>query len=213
MKNLMKHVALVISFLAGLRLLVKELALTGLIGDGGLISGWMETFARVALTPLPISNFWVLVFSLSVLGILFLHGHTKRSSPKQIPWPPTLPRESVHEEQQPFTAPLSTDNRTIAKERVEEEWNSLEEADKETIREMVVQGGLWESDIIALLQVRGFLYHNARYDSLADRVSFVQCDYAGYHSILPEYHSLLESVLAADYAEDSLYETVAHENS
>jgi len=201
MKNLMKHVALVISFLAGLRLLVKELALTGLIGDGGPITGWMETFAHIALTPLPISNFWVLVFSLSVLGILFLHGHTKRSSPKQIPWPPTLPRESVHEEQQPFTAPLSADSHTITKERVEEEWNSLDEVDKEVIREIVSQKGLWENDIVALLQARGFLHATATFDPLAERVSFVHCDYAGYHSIPPEYQSQVEGVIANDYRE------------
>ncbi len=199
----MKHIALVIGLLAGLRLLAEELTLAGLIGDGGPITGWMGTLSRVALTPLPISNAWVLVLSLIILGMLLVLGRTKRDSAKQIPLPPTSPQKHVHEEQRNLTTPLLTDNHAITKKRVEEEWNNLEEADKETIREMVIQGGLWESDIIALLRARGFLHHTIRYDSLADRVSFVQCDHAGYHSILPEYHSLLEGILATDYAEDA----------
>lgn len=117
--------------------------------------------------------------------------------------PVAPPRENVPEKSKAFTPPLFEKSLSIIKQRIEEEWESLEEVDKETIREIVVQGGLWESDILALLQARGFLYHRVRYDSLADRVSFVECDYAGYHSILPEYHALLEEVLAAAYAENA----------
>lgn len=204
MKNLIKHVALIVSALAGLRLLMEELIRVGLIGEGGPGIGWMGLLSHIALTPLPVSNVLILACSLSVLGILFLLGQTKRSSPKQVPLPPTPSRKSMPEEQQPFTRPLSVESVAIIKKRIEEEWENLEEMDKETIREMVVQGGLWESDILALLQVRGFSYRTLRHDSLADRVSFVQCDYAGYYSIIPEYHSFLEDILATDYAEEAL---------
>ncbi len=200
MKNMAKYIAFVIGLLAGLRVLVEELTRAGLIEDRGAIAGWLETLYRMALAPLPISNLGILVCSLSVLGMLLILGRTKQDPSKKIPLPHTPPRETIHDKPQPI--PLPAAEGLITKEDVEEEWHSLEEADKETIREIVVQEGLWESDIVALLQTRGFLSHNARYESLAERVSFVQCDFAGYHSILPDYRSLLENVLAADYAED-----------
>ena len=200
MKNFLKHVAVAVSLLAGFRLLMEELLRAGLIED----TNWMVTLSRIALIPLPISNVEVLVISLSVLGMLFVLERIKRDPRKRIPLSPAPPQEIVQEEQQTFTPPLITDSPTITKEHVEKEWHSLEEADKETIREMVVQEGLWESDIIALLQARGFLSHNARYDSLAERVSFVQCDFAGYHSILPDYQAHIETILAEDYAEETL---------
>jgi hypothetical protein len=199
MKNFMKYIAFLIGLLAGVRLLVEELTLAGFIENENLSTGWVGALSRMALTPLPISNILILVCSLSILGILLF----RRDSPKPIPTLSTPQQEQVNEIQPTVTPPLSTEHH-ITKERVEEEWQSLEEADQEAIREMIIQGGLWESDIIALLQARGFLYHNARYDSLADRVSFVQCDYASYHSILPEYHAFLEGILAADYAENPL---------
>jgi len=73
--------------------------------------------------------------------------------------------------------------------------------DKEVIREIVSQKGLWENDIVALLQARGFLHATATFDPVAERVSFVHCDYAGYHSIPPEYQSQVEGVIANDYRE------------
>ncbi|MDA0737525.1 MAG: hypothetical protein O2999_11310 [Nitrospirae bacterium] len=200
MKNMARSIACIIGLLAGLRLLVEELSRAGLIEDRGSIAGWLETLHRLALAPLPISNIGILVCSLSILGILLVLGRTKRETSKKIPLPHTPPRETIHDKPQP--APLSSTEGLITKAHVEEEWHRLEEADKETIREIVVQEGLWESDIVALLQTRGLWSHHARYDSLAERVSFVQCDFAGYHSILPDYRSLLEDVLAADYAED-----------
>lgn len=200
MKNILKHVAVAVSLLAGFRLLMEELLRAGLIET----TDWIVPLSRIALIPLPISNVEVLVISLSVLGMLFVLGRIKRDSRKRIPRSPAPPQEIVHEEQQTLPPPLVTDSHTITKEQVEKEWHSLEEADKETIREMVVQEGLWESDIIALLQTRGFLSHNARYDSLAERVSFVQCDFAGYHSILPNYHAHIETILAEDYADEVL---------
>lgn len=88
--------------------------------------------------------------------------------------------------------------------KVEEEWRRLEEGEKEAIRAIVTQSGLWETDIIALLETRGFLHPKATLESLAERASFVVCDYAGYHSIPDEYHAQIVGVLDADNAEDSL---------
>lgn len=204
MKNFLKHVMVAVGLLAGFRLLAEELIRAGLIGDGSLATDWIATLSRIALIPLPISNFGVLIVSLSVLGMLFVLGRKKRDSRKRSPLPPAPPQEVICEKPQTFAHPLSTESHPITKEQVEEEWHSLEEADKETIREMIIQEGLWESDIIALLQARGFLSHNARYDSLAERVSFVQCDFSGYHSILPDYQAHVETILAEDYAEEAL---------
>ena len=86
---------------------------------------------------------------------------------------------------------------------VEEEWNKLEEAEKEVIRAIASQEGLWETDIIALLETRGFLQPKGTLESLAERVSFVHSDYAGYHSIPPKYQAQLVRVLANENAEDS----------
>lgn len=203
MNKLLKPILLLISFLAVVRIAANGVTPLGLIEEGSLPEGLSESVFRLLLAPLPISDVWVLVGSLVVLCILFFIGPSKRSRPKPTVAFPIPSPEPTPAEPQPSPPLLPTDSPAITQERVKEEWNGLDEADKETIREMVVQGGLWESDIIALLQVRGFLYHNSRYDSLADRVTFVQCDYTGYHSILPEYQALLEGVLAADYAEDS----------
>ena len=104
---------------------------------------------------------------------------------------------------QPLTHPLPANNAVISQAQVDEEWRNLEEADQEVIREMMVQEGLWESDIGALQQVRGLRAQPTRGESLVDRVSFVQCDYAGYYSIRPEFRVLLENILAAEYAEEA----------
>jgi len=117
---------------------------------------------------------------------------------------PRTPRPSIRKEQisRPRRLP---DHPTITntKDRlgIAEEWNSLDEVDKEVIREIVSQKGLWENDIVALLQARGFLHATATFDPVAERVSFVHCDYAGYHSIPPEYQSQVEGVIANDYRE------------
>ena len=204
MKNFLKSIAVVVSFIAVCRLLVEKLLRAGLIVDGDRSTDWLATFSRAILTPLPISHVEVLAVLLSILGMLFVLGRKKRDSRKRVPLSPAPPQEAIGNDPKTFVQPLSADRHSITKEKVEEEWRSLEEADKETVREIVVQAGLWESDIIALLQARGFLSHRARYDSLAERVSFVQCDFAGYHSVLPDYQAHVETILAEDYAEEAL---------
>ena len=202
MKHVSKHVALLVSLLAAIRIITEELVRSGFGENIGADRDWLSPVMDVILTPLPVSSIGLLAGSLGVLIILLFLGRTKKKSSTQIPLAPITPIEKPHKEPQLTSPSPSKENFATLKDRVEKEWNNLEEADKETIRELVVQGGLWESDIIALLKTRGLLYGMARYDSLADRVSFVQCDYAGYYSIFPEYHSLVEAILAADYAEE-----------
>jgi len=203
MKKTLKYTALLVIFLAGLQLLVGGLVRTGFIGAGHGATGWIETFSHLVLMPAPITTLLVLALSLSVLGILLFLAPTKRKSPSSTPLPCT-PRPSIRKE--PVTRPWGPPDRsTITQDRadVAEEWNSLEEADKEAIRAIVSQEGLWETDIIALLQARGFLHPTATLEALADRVSFVHCDYAGYHSVPPEYQAELGGVLANSQGEDS----------
>ena len=204
MKNMIKHTALLVSFLAGLQLIAGGLVRTGLVEGGHRATGWIETFSRLVLMPAPTTTLLVLALSLSVLGILFFGERTKQKAPPPVPLPRT-PRPSIRKE--PISRPWGPPDRpTITKDRVDvaEEWNSLEEADKEAIRAIVSQKGLWETDIIALLQARGFLHPTATLEALAERVSFVNCDYAGYHSVPPEYQAELVGVLANDQGEDSL---------
>jgi len=204
MKKTLKYTALLVSFLAGLQLLVGGLVRSGFIEAGHTATGWLETFSRLVLTPAPTTTLLVLALSLSVLGILLFLEPTKRKAPPPIPLPRT-PSTSIRQEKvsrpwgPPDRPPITQDSVDVA-----EEWNSLEEADKEAIRAIVSQEGLWETDIIALLQARGFLHPTATLEALAERVSFVHCDYAGYHSVPPEYQAELVGVLANDRGEDSL---------
>ena len=209
MKNMLKHTALLVSLLTGLHLLVGELVRAGFLDAGNTPTGWIETFSGVVLTPAPATTLLFLVLSLSVWVILsFLNKSPKQKFP--LPPPPhpaplpRIPRPSIRKEQvsRPWGPP---DRPPIIQDRVDvaAEWNSLEEADKEAIRAIVSQEGLWETDIIALLQVRGFLHPTATLEALAERVSFVHCDYAGYHSVPPEYQAELVGVLANDQGEDS----------
>jgi hypothetical protein len=203
MKKTLKYTALLVCFLAGLQLLVGGLVRSGFIGAGDGATGWIETFFRLVLNPALKTTLLVLALSLSVLGILFFLERTKRKAPSSTPLPRT-PSPSIRKE--PVTRPWGPPDRpAIIKDRVDvaEEWNSLEEADKEAIRAIVSQEGLWETDIIALLQARGFLHPTATLEALAERVSFVHCDYAGYHSVPPEYQAELVGVLANSQGEDS----------
>ena len=210
MKNMFKHTAFLISLLAGLHLLVGELVRAGLLDAGNTPTGWIETFSGFVLTPTPTTILLVLALSLCVWGILSVLDRTKRKAPPpppphpgSLPFPP---RGSLRQEQ-PCRLRQAPESPTISHQDcvdIAGEWNSLEEADKEAIRAIVSQKGLWETDISALLQARGFLHPKATLESLAEKVSFVHCDYAGYHSIPQEYQAQLEGVLADDHGEDSL---------
>ena len=173
----------------------------GMIVDGVTVMEWLDTFSRDILLLDPTTTLLALALSLSILGILFFLTRSKRRGPPSAPFPHQS--RAIVRKDQVFRPGRAPDRPTLTKDRVKvsEEWNSLDEADKEVIREIVSQKGLWESDITALLQARGFVHHTASFDSLAERVSFVHCDYAGYHSIPPEYQAPLEVVLANDSSE------------
>ncbi len=91
----------------------------------------------------------------------------------------------------------------VSKPRLDEEWDSLDEGDREVAREIVLHGGLMEPDIIAFLKARGFLPYGKAYEPIADRVSFIQCDYVGYHSIAPGFQSLVEEKIGEKFQDDS----------
>ena len=87
---------------------------------------------------------------------------------------------------------------------VGKEWTHLEEADKEAIRALVSQDGLWEKDIIALLEVRGFIHPKATLESIGVKTSFVKVGFDGHYSIRPEFQAEVDAVLATEEAEESL---------
>lgn len=197
MKNMLKHAA----FLVGLPFFMGWFFGAGIIVDGVTVMEWLETFSRAVQLADPTTTLLALTLLLSVVGILFFLACSRKKAPPPEPFPRTS-RDSVRKEQK--LRPIRPEvHRTATKDKVKvaEEWKNLDDADKEVIREIVSQKGLWETDIIALLQARGFVYHTAHFDSLAERVSFVHCDYAGYHSIPPEYQAPLEVVLSNDSSE------------
>lgn len=210
MKNITKQLAFLLCFLSGIQVITAGLIRQGFLAKSLSNQEWIEPFFRYILLPDPTITLLVLVVSFCVWVLLRFLGRTRQKTPSSPPSPPrpesvpqtrSLPKpklSSPRYSQKSLTLPPK--NRV----KVEEEWRRLEEADKEAIRAIVSQGGLWETDIVALLENRGFLHPQATLEDLAERVSFVDCDYAGYHSIHPEYHAQLVSVLDTDNAEDSL---------
>ena len=198
MKSTIKYATL----LVGLPFLLGWLLGSGILGDGSIVTGWLDAFSQAVIHSDPTTSLFLLAVSWTVLGILFFLVRTKRKA--RSPFPLSRPLDaSRHKTQAPRPRPLP-DRPAFTKDRVEvaEEWSRLDEADKEVIREIASQKGLWETDIIALLQARGFLHPSSgRVDSVAERASFVHCDFAGYHSIPPEYQAPLASVLAHDSSE------------
>ena len=163
---------------------------------------WLDAFSQAVLLSDPTTSLLVLAVSWSVLGILFFLVRSKRKARSL--FSVSRPLGTSRRKTQASRPQPHPDRPTPTKDRVEvaQEWRRLDEADKEIIREIVSQKGLWETDIIALLQARGFLHpSSSRFDSVAERASFVHCDFAGYHSIPPEYQAPLASVLASDSSE------------
>ena len=173
----------------------------GHMGDGSIVMGWLDTFSQAVLHSDPTTSLIILAVSWGVLCVLFFLVRSKRKAPS--PFPDSLQLDTSRPK--PLVSkPRLSDRPTLTKDRAEvaEEWSRLDEADKEVIREIASQKGLWETDIIALLQARGFLHASiSRFDSVAERASFVHCDFAGYHSIPPEYQAPLAKVLASDSSE------------
>lgn len=210
MKSLAKQLALVVFSLSLLQIIIAGLIREGFLAETISNYEWLESSSRFILFPDPTITLSVLVVSFCVWAILFWLGQRTRKAPFSPPSRP--PQESFrqlvslrkNQESKPGRPPKSCTTTHHDRVKVEDKWRRLEEADKEAIRAIVSQGGLWETDIVALLETRGFLHPKATLASLAERVSFIDCDYAGYHSIHPEYHAQLVSVLDTDNAEDSL---------
>ncbi len=164
--------------------------------------GWIREVYTFLHTPSPTSNLLVFSISFSLFGFLRYYEKRKRETPRYITLPQTstfqvsrLKKEHTPEKPSPVSE--------VSQPRLDEEWDSLDEGDREVAREIVLTGGLMESDIIALLKARGFLPYDSAYEPIADRVSFIQCDYVGYHSIVPGFQSLVEEKIAEEYQDDS----------
>ena len=198
MKNTLKFATL----LVGLPFLMGWLLGSGILGDGSFVMEWLGAFSQAVLHSDPTTGPILLAVSWSVLVILFILVRSKRKAPS--PFPESHPLGTPKRKSKVSRPQRLPEKPTLTKDRVEvaEEWSRLGEADKEVIREIASQKGLWETDITALLQARGFLHPSSgRFDSVAERASFVHCDFAGYHSIPPEYQAPLAKVLASDSSE------------
>ena len=119
---------------------------------------WLDAFSQAVLLSDPTTSLLVLAVSWSVLGILFFLVRSKRKA--RSPFSASRPLGTSRRKTQASRPQPHPDRPTPTKDRVEvaQEWRRLDEADKEVIREIVSQKGLWETDIIALLHARGFLH-------------------------------------------------------
>ena len=130
------------------------------------------------------------------------HEKKKRERDRYIPLPQTSTFQASGVNKVPAPAKPSTST-TVNKQHFDEEWDSLDEGEREIVRELLNNGGLMEPDVIALLQARGLLPYKGAYEPIADRVSFITCDYVGFHTIAPEFQSLLEDKIAEESRDDS----------
>ncbi len=210
MKSFMTQFASLVSLLVVILVLLGEAGRAGLITVDPSSTGWIPTLFRIVLTPASSTTLWFLLASLSAwVGCSIIERSTQSpsvsssasSASSEFPPPGSLPKAPpVETMESPIPVPMPPQNRgTVAKE-----WNNLEEADKEAIRALVSQDGLWEKDIIALLEVRGFLHPKAALESLGIKTSFVKVGFDGHYSIRPEYQAEVDAILATDEAEDSL---------
>ncbi len=214
MKIPLKQAALLVSFLAWLQLILGGLVRAGWL-EGSQFQGLLqEAFLRIVLTPDPTFMLLVLLGALGLWVVLsFLERRKPQSSlitaaqspaasrPTRSKFPP---RGSLRKTQGVHPGGSQETAQAVPQKlvNIEKEWHNLEEAEKEAIRAIASQDGLWETDILAALEARGFIQVKATLDSLTERVSFVQCDHAGYHSVSPEYRTQLTRVMAHEQGDE-----------
>ena len=97
---------------------------------------------------------------------------------------------------------------TIRNQRCKEEWEHLEERDREVIREIVLKGGLMEADISALRHARGLEEPGRIPVPLTERVSFIHVDYTGYHSIVPAFLLWLNQKIQEEMRDESIAQEI-----
>ena len=166
-------------------------------------AAWAVNLYGVLSAPSPPSTVAIFSASVGLVGLLVYvekkKGHRWRSGSGLSPLDnPHSPQESDGRMAYFLT------NEADWRSQVHQEWEKLEEGDREVIREIVLKGGLMESDITALLQARGFIRYGNPYEPIADRVNFIQCDYTGYHSIVPGCYSSLCEKIREELRDDSI---------
>ena len=96
-------------------------------------------------------------------------------------------------------------SQVLRNQQFQEEWEQLEEGDREVLREIILKGGLLDSDIAAILQARGFPPTQDEVQrTIADRVCFLVCDYSGYHSVHPVCHAWLRQKILSEMRDESM---------
>jgi hypothetical protein len=163
---------------------------------------WLEKGYHFLNTISPNGILFLLCTSVGLYVGLVYYEKKKRKKyrPKKYPKTSTLQTGGVKKVPAPTKPSTST---TVSKQRLDEEWERLDEGEREIVRELVNNGGLMEPDVIALLQARGLLPYKGAYEPLAERVNFITCDYVGFHSIAPEYQALLKEKLEQESKDDS----------
>ncbi len=208
MKHTAKNLALLVSFLAWLHLILAGLLRQGYLTEHMATYPWLETVSFYLVIPDPLLVFYVLIGSFAAWAVLAFFCRTKHIKPSKTQLRRVEDASQPKERQKKEAASSSEKEGTVApgmpvdQVKIEEEWRKLEDAEKEAIRAIVSQGGLWGTDIIALLKARGFTQPQATLESLTKSNSFVDCDHAGYHSVRPEYHAQVASALAKDEGEE-----------
>ncbi len=147
----------------------------------------------------------VAIFSVSVGLVGLLVYVEKRKVHRCRSQAGSSPIDSRSAQQEPDGRMVSFgSNDAIGRSQVHQEWENLEEGDREIIREIVLKGGLMESDITALLKARGFLQYDNAYEPITHRVNFIHCDYSGYHSIVPACQGSLCEKIREEFRDDGI---------
>ena len=168
----------------------------------GVLSAWVVDLYGVLSAPSHQSTVVIFSLSLSLVGMLVYIE--KRRGRK---WQSTLGVSRGNDDaggpgEEKFST--STVSRgAINYRQIQEEWDHLEEGEREIVREIVLKGGLMESDISAILKARGFLQYEATSAPITDRISFIQCDYTGYHFIVPACQSWLSEKIHEEMKDES----------
>ncbi len=165
-------------------------------------AAWAVQLYAVLSAPSQPSTLLILSVSVGLFGLLVCFDNRRSRIFQYSSRNGLAKNQNESSEKDKLTAQIAG-NRAINHQRLQEEWESLDERDREVSREIVLKGGLMESDITALLKARGFIPYEALYEPIADRVSFIQCDYTGYHSLVLVCQPWLSKKIQEEFKDDT----------